>query len=154
MKLTLTQNQVSELDEADYNIHGSHKWYAWWNRHTETFYAIRNVVDLFTGKRTTTSLHRAIVGAIDPNAQVDHINHDTLDNRRENLRIVTDRQNKSNLKGKGEGKFSSIYTGVYFCKKTSKWRARVKIQGKNKHLGYFATELAAAEAYLLAILEV
>ena len=73
---------------------------------------------------------------------IDHINEDKLDNRAENLRLVTNRFNSSRRKGG-----SSKYTGVFFCNTKKTWQARIYINGKKKHLGYFKCEIEAGEAY-------
>lgn len=74
---------------------------------------------------------------------VDHINDNKLDNRVENLQIVTTRFNAY----KTQGKYSSKYKGVSWDKKLNKWRAMISINGKLKHLGYFNCELLAYQAY-------
>lgn len=70
--------------------------------------------------------------------QIDHINGIRNDNRLENLRIVSNQQNSFNQKSKG------------FTKCKNKFRARIKINNKNIHLGSFETEEEAREAYLKA----
>ena len=60
-----------------------------------------------SGRRTTIYLHRLIMAAPD-GLQVDHINHDTLDNRRANLRIVTNQVNNANR----AGPYTTNKTGV------------------------------------------
>lgn len=83
---------------------------------------------------------------------VDHINHDILDNRRENLRLATSSQNSQNkLKTRDNTKYSQ-FKGVCFYaydgKKLARpWRAYIKINGKRQWLGYFQTEADAALAY-------
>lgn len=74
---------------------------------------------------------------------VDHINDNKLDNRLENLQIVSHRFNTY----KTQGNYSSKYKGVCWNKASQKWRARIKIQGKEKLIGYFTCELAASLAY-------
>lgn len=91
----------------------------------------------------TYLVHRvawAIVKQEDPYKwQIDHINHNTIDNRIQNLRKATNTQNNFNRKNaKG------------YIKYREKWQARIKINGKQKHLGYFDTEEQAREAYLRA----
>ena len=74
---------------------------------------------------------------------VDHINDNKLDNRLENLQIITQRENAY----KTQGKWASKYKGVSMCKIKNKWRARIRIQGKENIIGYFNCELAASLAY-------
>lgn len=89
------------------------------------------------GKRIC--LHRFLVGV--PGMQVDHINRNKLDCRRENLRIVTDRENKQNVPGRA-GK-SSRFRGVSWSTQAQKWEARF---GRH-HRKQFRTEAEAA-AYI------
>lgn len=81
---------------------------------------------------------------------VDHINHDTLDNRRQNLRVVTRRQNQANMR-KCSKATSSKYKGVSWDKSRNKWMAALgpKVEGKTRriHLGRFDREEDAALAY-------
>lgn len=94
------------------------------------------------GRRHRVWLARHILG-VERNAVVDHKNHNTLDNRRSNLRIATSRQNSYN-KAKSNGK-SSLFKGV--CRRRSKWRARIFVDNKQISLGDFVDEVSAARAY-------
>lgn len=76
---------------------------------------------------------------------VDHINDNKLDNRVENLQIVTQRENSH----KTQGKYSSKYKGVY--KSFNKWTSKIYIKGNLKHLGIFNCELSASLAYQNAL---
>ena len=83
---------------------------------------------------------------------VDHINHDPLDNTRANLRTCTQRENMKNRKKvleKCGQATSSRFKGVYRYqyKTTVKYKATIWCNGKQKHIGYFKTEVAAAKAY-------
>jgi HNH endonuclease len=78
--------------------------------------------------------------------EIDHINGDCLDNRRENLRKATRSQNMANQPKIG-GTWSSHYKGVTWFKQRQKWRAQIKIEGRNHHLGLFINEDDAAKAY-------
>jgi hypothetical protein len=92
-------------------------------------------------------MHREILG-LPPGRvpQVDHRNHDTLDNRRQNLRIVTNGQNQAN-RVKQVRLASSRYKGVSWSARLKKWKAEIKVDSKRIHLGYFTSERAAARAY-------
>jgi hypothetical protein len=75
---------------------------------------------------------------------IDHINGNKLDNRKENLRIVTYTQNAQN-KSKRENT-TSKYIGVYFRKDRNTWIAEIRVNSKKNYLGKFKTEIEAAKA--------
>jgi len=80
----------------------------------------------------------------------DHKNHDTLDNRRSNLRKCTYRQNSAN---RGISKNNVCgYKGVYWNTGHRKWLARIGVDGKKLCLGDFNSKLEAARAYDIAAL--
>lgn len=93
------------------------------------------------GKTTLIPMHRQILG-LEPGdrRQVDHINGDRLDNRRANLRIVTNAQNAQNRKPTGR------HRGVAFHKASGRYRAEATLAGQTRSLGYFDTPEEAAEA--------
>jgi hypothetical protein len=74
---------------------------------------------------------------------IDHRNDNKLDNRLENLQVVTNRFNTC----KTRGNYSSKYKGVNWHKHTQKWVSRIIINNKRHSLGYFNCELAAHLAY-------
>jgi hypothetical protein len=75
---------------------------------------------------------------------IDHINGNTLDNRIENLRNGTVRQNNQNRKKNRNGKL----VGCTYNKKCKKYQAYIRIHGKFSSLGYYTTEQLAHEAYI------
>ncbi len=77
---------------------------------------------------------------------VDHINHDGLDNRRENLREVTPSENSRNRRSKVFGGRSK-YKGVFWGKESQKWEAIITKSSIKTIIGTFDTELEAAKAY-------
>lgn len=92
-KISLTNSPQKVLvDDEDY------KWLSAWKWCTDTNPINRNNYALRTSGGTV-SMHRLIMGQ-PKGMEVDHINHDTLDNRKENLRVVTTAQNQRNLKKK------------------------------------------------------
>ena len=78
---------------------------------------------------------------------IDHINENKIDNRLENLQIITNRYNIS----KSYKNKSSKYTGVCFDKNRNKWISTIKINGKQKNLGRFKTEEEAHKIYQLKL---
>ena len=79
-----------------------------------------------------------------PSDEIDHINGDPLNNHIDNLRVVTNQENQKNAKRSNAN--TSGVTGVGFYTQTQKWRAEIKVDGKNKHLGYFDTFKEAVAA--------
>ena len=76
--------------------------------------------------------------------KVDHWNGETLDNRRENLRLCTDSQNQAN---RSDSRGTSQFKGVHLDRHTGHWVAAICKYRKSIHLGTFATEEDAARAY-------
>lgn len=79
-------------------------------------------------------LHRYLMNP-DDNQEIDHINHQPFDNRRENLRIVTTMQNQMNTRKSTRN--TSGVKGVDFNNDTGKWRARIQVNGKRLSLGQY-----------------
>jgi len=79
-------------------------------------------------------LHRLIMG-VEGKSVIDHINHDTTDNRRENLRISTYSENMFNAKLRSDN--STGATGVHWSFQRGKWQAEIQVRGKTHHLGFF-----------------
>lgn len=135
-------------DDDDEGVVSAHKWYICNIKKNGTRYVSTHVYR--DGKRTGAFLHRMLLGLTDRKIFVDHINHNGLDNRRENLRICSNFQNQGNSRPqKKEGK-TSKYKGVWFYKKghhKKPWVAGIQISGKMIHLGSFALENDAALAY-------
>ncbi|WP_143004434.1 HNH endonuclease [Halomonas shengliensis] len=92
--------------------------------------------------------HRVVAGA-GPSEQVDHINGDKLDNRRENLRICSHADNMKNRKTHRNN--GSGFKGVYPDR--NKWRAKITVNGKVHRLGTFETPAEAHGAYCRAAKE-
>jgi len=97
-------------------------------------------------------MHRLIIGCNDKSIYVDHINHDRLDNRKSNLRIVTPQQNCWNSASfKGKSKFKGvdiIKNGKYVY-----YMARGCLNDQFIRIGTYQTELEAAYAHNLWIIE-
>lgn len=140
--IPLTRGKFAIVDDADYEYLSQFKWYVREQKHVHgpsTFYARRK-----SGGKTI-QMHRVILG-LKPGDKlvVDHINHDGLDNRRENLRVGTHAQNVANMKS-NHG--SSRFKGVVWDKSASNWKAHIKKDQKVTHIGYYPTEEMAARSY-------
>lgn len=80
-----------------------------------------------------------------PAGRIDHINLNRSDNRMANLRLCTHSQNLANTRARRTN--SSGYKGVYFHTGAKRWQAKIKVNYRTKHLGFFDTREEAAEAY-------
>ena len=92
-------------------------------------------------------MHRWITGP-PRGIEIDHINQNKLDNRRENLRLSTRSKNMHNAKMSTLN--TSGHKGVHWSKSNKKWQVRIRVEGKRINLGYFDKIEEAAIAYIKA----
>lgn len=111
----------------------------------KTSYAYRR----FQGKQI--SLHCELLG-LPKGMLVDHKNHDTLDNRRSNLRAATPAQSIANRRRSSTAKVAQ-YKGLVYNKPGQSWRARIMYNGKLINLGLYREQVFAAIAYNKKALE-
>ncbi len=136
-EIPLNTGAVTIVDEADYDRLMKFKW-----RISDKGYAMRTQTD--KGKASGVLMHRML---LDPpkGFMADHINGDRLDNRRCNLRLATALENARNRTNNHNSR--SKYKGVAWKVENNKWQARIRIVGKQHHIGLFDTEEDAAYAY-------
>ena len=149
IEIPLTQGQVALIDDEDYELVSQYKWYAQWNPDTQSFYAVTKIRKP-DGTRDMLRMHRLVMNA-KKGEYVDHINHDTIDNQKENLRLCSCSENLYN-QGKRSNNTSGC-KGVSWHKRNKKWQALIRVSGKRIHLGLFATKEEAYTAYCNAALE-
>ena len=152
--IPLTQGQLAIVDDDDYERVNRHKWHALKRSDGRHYDAARNIRNYNRhGTIERLLLSRFITGATDHKYVVDHINHNTLDNTKANLRICTQRQNMQNITRRSS-KYSK-FPGVSYDKsaKKKKWISHIQINGQVKHLGRFEEEREAAKAYEKAVRE-
>lgn len=141
-EILLTKGKLALVDDADYLAVSQFKWYAKPDR-SGRWYAARKV--RLGNKRVHQYMARFIMGI--PNGdprEVDHKNREqTLDNRRENLRITLNRNNQN--KGMQKNNTSGVI-GVCWHKRTGRWIAKIQVNHQRIHLGYFASKQLAKEA--------
>jgi len=147
-EIKLTQGKVAIVDDEDFDYLNQFKWYA--NKKYKKYYVVRNVKDI-QGKHTLLSMHRFIIGNTDSKMHTDHINGNTLDNRKENLRICTAAENIRNQKQQINNK--SGYKGVHWKKLSNKWYSEIRYKNKSIHLGCFINIMDAARAYNAAAIK-
>jgi hypothetical protein len=150
--IPLTQGQHAIVDDAAYEELSQHNWYALWKPGTRNYYAVRKT-RLPNGRKTCELMHRRILGlTYGDKRHADHINHDTLDNRRENLRIApTHSASLANRRRRRDN--SSGFKGVYWNKGDRKWMARVTSNRKRLYLGLYCDPQVAYQAYCKAAMK-
>jgi len=130
------------IDLEDYDKIKEYKWYVKKDYYSGCFYVSSH--DLTTKNKKSIRLHRIVMDAKSDQI-IDHVNHDTLDNRKQNLRFCSHQENMRN-KGKLKNT-SSKYKGVSFHKRDKIYTAHITIDKKLIHLGTFKNEIQAAMAY-------
>lgn len=138
--ILLTKGKCAVVDDEDYENLSSFRWH-----YAGAGYAARRRLKAEGGYDKILYMHRVILGQPD-GLDVDHINGNKLDNRRENLRAVTHQQNMLNWNGRS-GSSTSKYRGVSWDKCRNLWKAQIQVKGVNAFIGRFTTEDEAALAY-------
>ena len=131
------------IDNDDYDAINKYKWSI--TKPRNTYYAVREF------NKKSTLLHRFLLNVKKRNKHVDHINGNGLDNRKENLRICTCKENNRNSKLSKNN--TSGYKGVSWAKNMNKWESYITADRKRYGLGYFKCKHDAAMAYNTAALK-
>jgi len=140
--IALTQGYSAMVDDEDFD------WLSQWKWHSKvkknTVYAKRNH-RCEDGKCKTILMHREILGLLDIKIHGEHADGNGLNNTRGNIRPSTHSQNMMNRDSHANS--SSVFKGVSWRKDRNKWVSSIKVNGKNKHLGFFENEVDAARNY-------
>lgn len=140
--IPLTRGKLALVDDEDYERVSSLKWYAIRQpkRHHEIWYAVRHA----SKNEKLTYMHRFILG-VGSGVQIDHEDGDGLNCQRRNMREATHGQNVVNRDRIRGRVFTSKYRGVYRAQSgANPWRAAIRENGRQVHLGSFSTEEEAA----------
>jgi hypothetical protein len=144
--IKLSRGEVAIVDDEDFSALSQFKWHLRQSRVGGTKYAEHSY--RLNGRKDNFSMHQLVM--LFPEKDIDHINGNGLDNRKENLRLCSNSQNHMNIP-KMRGNFSSKYKGV--SRRGKKWRATIRKNGQHKEIGLFTTELDAAKAYDCAAID-
>ena len=141
------------IDDEDLSLVSEYRWYAYVldgrpNRTIKKRYVTSHIyLGCVNGKgrSRTMYLHRMLLNA-EPGVTVDHINGNTLDNRRSNLRIAS--RSQQNMNRGVPSNNTSGFKGVSWYKRYQRWAAFIHLPDrKQRHLGYFDTAEEAARRY-------
>jgi hypothetical protein len=136
-QIPLSQGLFADVDDADFENLNRHKWFAFKAR--DTYYAARHSL-----LGSMILMHREVMKA-GRGVQIDHKDHNGLNNTQGNLRIGTHAQNQHN---RGKSKVNTTgYKGVTVSKKGKPFQAQIRHNGKHIYLGMFDVAEDAASAY-------
>jgi hypothetical protein len=143
----LTKGYVTQVSDEDYD------WACFWQWSVlldtcgnGNNYARRS--KRIEGRFLTFMLHNEILARMGFNGSADHINGDTLDNSRPNLRSASRSQNLMNTRKRRNA--SSRFKGVRWHSQAKRWQARITIGGRTVDLGLFLSEEEGAATYDIA----
>lgn len=139
IEVILTRGMSTLISKDDWDYIKNHKWF--FSGRSPRIAAVARVEGI------KVYLHNFLMRPGDQQ-EVDHINHDRLDNRRQNLRLCNRSQNCANKRS-----YKNTYSkfkGVTWHKRQRKWIAQIKVNQKIKHLGSFVSEDDAARTYDVA----
>jgi len=142
-QIPLTQGKFALVDDEDFDFLSQWKW-----TYHCAGYAYRMIWYPEIKKQKSVLMHRLVTDC-PPDMEVDHINHNRLDNTRGNLRVCTRKQNGANLRITSRNK--SGFKGVSKNHRTGAWTARIRRNNKSCHIGDFKNIEDAVMAYRLTI---
>jgi hypothetical protein len=147
-EIILSKNKTAIVDNEDYDWLNQWKWCAY--KAYNTYYACRNTE--INGKKSMIQMHREILGLQEgDNKLADHKDRNGLNNRRNNLRVVSRSLNSHNCKKLKNN--TSGFRGVHWNKPRRKWIVQITINGVKKHYGCFDSPIEAAKCYDRKVIE-
>jgi hypothetical protein len=140
LEIKLTLGLSAFIDADDFAWLSAFKWRASHSGRSK-FYAVRSA--RIEGVERNLYMHRVIADA-PAGYDVDHVNGNSLDNRRCNLRVCTHAQNLRNARWRGG---TSQFKGVCWHPGAKAWEAYIRLDRRKLYLGCFASEVDAARAH-------
>ena len=144
LTLTRRDGQIMRctIDTRDYPTVRAYRWTA--RLDERTWYAVTFLRNQ-RPPRVPVKMHKMILPNV---AEVDHRDHNGLNNRRKNLRPSTRSQNMANTLKRTARRYTSRFKGVNWKKRSQRWAAEITVNYKHIHLGNsFKNEIDAARAY-------
>jgi len=143
--IRLSQGKFALVDEKHYEWLNKYRWFILACGDIE--YAVTNIKGA-DGKYVRVLMHRLILGITDKKMEIDHKDHNGLNNTEENIRSCTKSQNLTNMKKRinTNGKFK----GTTYIKETDSYRGRLGVKGKGYNLGKSKSEIVLARRYNMA----
>ena len=129
---------IFDIEDYDKVSKYHYKWFLVWDNRSKSFFvrATKYLNDKSKKPNEAVFLHRYILDIEDSEIEVDHINHDTLNNRRYNLRVSKRIENSKNRETRNSNNKSG-YRNVCWLKDYNKWCVQIMVDGKNTRLGFF-----------------
>lgn len=140
-EIPLQNGMIALVDDEDYERVSQFQWHI----EARPYGKISHI-----SNRELGQLNRYLLDVKDPKILITHKNKKRLDNRKDNLTTLA--HIEAIRQSKGRKNATSKYKGVSWNKANKRWHARILLNGKNKHLGYFVNEIEAAKAYNSAVL--
>jgi hypothetical protein len=150
--IPLTQGKEALVDDCDYEYLTQWKWRFERGGHRRTGYAV--CWDAGSKLRKLVKMHRLVAergGLTTDGKQIDHVDGNGLNNCRDNLRLATSSQNRANLRRARNN--TSGFKGVQWHRQNGRFRAYIRVAGRQHHLKYFHDPRDAARAYNEAALK-
>jgi len=131
-EIKLTKGFVTQVDDEDYEYLNQWEWHAKLSH--KTYYAVRTIYP----EKKSIRMHRVLMNTPD-HLQVDHIDHNGLNNQKANLRNCTHVENSSNIAGHSKYGFIGIKLN-----RNGRYSARICVNYKHIHIGTYNTKEEAA----------